>query len=409
MTARGYVIGALITIGSLLIALTAFNMLIDPFDMFGSPKVEGWNKQKPHVWEWIGYKTSAIREYKPQVLILGTSRTEIGIDPRHKVFDGQNVYNAATSGGSFKEIAQYFDYANKIASPKKVIIGLDFHTFNIYNKGTSDQGVDPFKTESSFADLLNNTKIALSFNTFISSLSTASSQDSSSLRWQPSDKGMINPVILEKRITEYHYQRSLFLHDEKDVITREHFVPYLLHHKPENANDPINLFRRLIKDAYLKNIDVTFFISPAHACYWEVVYNLGLEPKVETWKRMLVAALNEEAGLSGKPTFPLWDFSGYNIITTENIPADKDEKSRMRWYWEPSHYRNEAGNIVLDRMFFNDKTFVGFGVLLTPQNIEQHLKQIKLNRQSYARTNAEEVERIQNRIRSINKNNQSKR
>ncbi len=395
MSSRAYVLRTLIIIISLLVILGLFNFSIDPYGMFESPKVEGRNKYKPEAWEWVGYKASAIKDHKPKIVILGTSRTEIGINPKHKVFAGQVAYNAAISGGDFSAVTKYFDYANKVASPKEIIIGLDFHTFNIHNIGTSDQGVDPFNANDSIYKVFNKVKVALSFRTLITSLATFGAQDTTILRWAPSDEGIINPESQEERILKNNYQESLFVHDEQEVPAREYLVPYSFYHATFNENDPINLFRHIIKEAYGKNIKLTFFISPAHARYWELIYRLGLWKQFNTWKRLLVTALNQEAQISKKSAFPLWDFSGYNTITTEKVPAKDDEKSRMRWYWESSHYRKEAGDLVLDKMFANEKNPSDFGVLLTPENIEEHIVLTNMARQNYLQSHMVNVKKAQ--------------
>ena len=393
MSFRAYVLRALAIIISLLIVLGLFNFSIDPYGMFESPAVEGRNKYKPEAWEWVGYKAAAIKVKKPQVLILGTSRTEIGINPKHRIFTDKVAYNAAVSGGDFSAIAKYFDYAIKVAPPKEVIIGLDFHTFNIHNIGTSDQGVDPFNDNQSVYKGLSKVKVALSLRTLIMSLSTLSEQDATVTRWVPGDEGIINPESQEERILKKKSQENLFDADEREIPEREYLAPYSFYHATFNDNDPINLLRHIVKQAYEKNIKLTFFISPAHARYWEVIYRLGLWKQFDTWKSLLVTALNQEAQISKKPAFALWDFSGYNTVTMEKVPAKDDEKSRMRWYWESSHYRKEAGDLVLEKMFANEKYPFDFGLSLTPENVEEHLAQINIARQSYMQSNARDVKK----------------
>ena len=83
----------------------------------------------------------------------------------------------------------------------------------------------------------------------------------------------------------------------------------------------------------------------------------------------------QEAARSGESPYPLWDFSGYNSLTTEDVPPDGDSETQMKWYWESSHYKKELGDLVLDRIFdyHHPERIVpdDFGVLLTPKNIKR--------------------------------------
>jgi hypothetical protein len=59
----------------------------------------------------------------------------------------------------------------------------------------------------------------------------------------------------------------------------------------------------------------------------------GLWNAFEDWKRKVTQIANEEAAASGAAQpFPLWDFSGYNPATIEDVPAPGDLKSEMWWY-----------------------------------------------------------------------------
>jgi hypothetical protein len=62
----------------------------------------------------------------------------------------------------------------------------------------------------------------------------------------------------------------------------------------------------------------------------------------------------------------------------------------MRWYWEPSHFKKELGDIVL-QIVLNDRvgapTVAGFGVRLTPASLEPHLAVTRAGDAAYRRQN----------------------
>ena len=74
------------------------------------------------------------------------------------------------------------------------------------------------------------------------------------------------------------------------------------------------------------------------------------------------------------------DFSVYHKLTAEKVPVNSDIK--MRYHWESSHYKNELGHIVLNRLI-GDSKYKNFGIKLNLQNIDKHLKQQKINRYKF--------------------------
>ena len=89
---------------------------------------------------------------------------------------------------------------------------------------------------------------------------------------------------------------------------------------------------------------------------------------------------------------------GYaNTITSEPIPAAEDI-TPMRWYWDYSHYRQEAGDLMLDRIFdYRDPTRAlpdDFGTRLTGQNIDAHLARSKSRLADWVAANTELASQI---------------
>ena len=59
----------------------------------------------------------------------------------------------------------------------------------------------------------------------------------------------------------------------------------------------------------------------------------------------LVQILAEDEKESGKPAFPLWDFSSFNAVATEPVPRPGDLMTPVKWVWEPSHYKKNTGDL----------------------------------------------------------------
>ena len=113
----------------------------------------------------------------------------------------------------------------------------------------------------------------------------------------------------------------------------------------------------------------------------------------------MVAINEEEAQRYSRRPFPIWDFSGYNSLTTEPVPPLGDTETRMHWYFESSHYQKSLGDLVLDRIFDHQEPGRtvpdDFGILLTSATLEAHLAQIRADRKRWRKAHPEDVAEIE--------------
>jgi hypothetical protein len=136
------------------------------------------------------------------------------------------------------------------------------------------------------------------------------------------------------------------------------------------SQERLLLLKSIIDSCQQKGIALTIFISPSHATDMEGLHALGLWSEFEQWKREV------------SKIAPIWDFSGYNSITTEPIAKN------MKYYLDSSHYRKETGDLILNRLLSYQENTVpeDFGVLMTPENIEAHLAKIRSDRENWLKT-----------------------
>jgi hypothetical protein len=84
----------------------------------------------------------------------------------------------------------------------------------------------------------------------------------------------------------------------------------------------------------------------------------------------------------------LWDFSGYNSVTTEPVATP------MQYYWDSSHFTERVGGWILTRVMGGTETGqipADFGVSLTDENVEAHLAAVRADRDSYVRMHPQEA------------------
>ena len=157
----------------------------------------------------------------------------------------------------------------------------------------------------------------------------------------------------------------------------------------------MSYMKAMLELAYSDDVEFYIFFSPAHARIYETWCIGGLWGVIENTKREVVTMVEQMAELYGKQPFPIWDFSGYNTITTEPVPEPGDRQTLMYGYWEGSHYTQAVARLVLERMF-EEKTVLpaDFGVMITSDNIEQHLQKIHQQHLKYVQNNPNDIEEI---------------
>jgi hypothetical protein len=166
---------------------------------------------------------------------------------------------------------------------------------------------------------------------------------------------------------------------------------------PDTGMTSYDAFRFMVRRAYERETDLRLFITPMHASVRQLFVALGLSERYEFWQKELVRINEEEAARAGRVPLPLWDFSDANTITRETVPAPAD-LTPMHWFWEYSHYRKAAGDLILDRVLgYNGPERIlpaDFGVRLTGENIDAHLAQSRAGIANWAAANSDFARQI---------------
>jgi hypothetical protein len=128
-------------------------------------------------------------------------------------------------------------------------------------------------------------------------------------------------------------------------------------------------------------------VTPSHARQAEIINFLGLDQLYQRWIGDLACLLADEAiAQPNRQAFSLWDFSGYNAVTTERVPP-AGSPARMRWYNDPVHYTYRAGWAIVDRILglsaSEPSELSEFGEQVTVANVKQHFDKRQQGRQAY--------------------------
>src|SRR5262249_49665232 len=113
--------------------LTAvLNYVVDPYGVFGTPAVSGFNAIKPRPDTMLeDIKFIAGSRYAPSALILGNSRADVGFAPGHTAFSARQLhaYNAAVPGSGIDYVDRALRRFAGIAPVLSIVVGLDFIDF----------------------------------------------------------------------------------------------------------------------------------------------------------------------------------------------------------------------------------------------------------------------------------------
>ena len=362
-----------------ILSIGLFNIAIDPYGIFNSPEIIGTNQAKPEKLKNMRlFKAVDIIRFKPVTIFLGSSRIEYGLEPKHSALvNNQPAYNLGLGAATPYEMFNYLKHA--LANQpdiKLVVIGLDEFMFNsLSSEGTGLSKKRLEKKYLTIQDVLNTT---VSFKALTASIQTIDSSQKYKYYKSYSPEGRLNlrPIDRNGDATEYRFTNDISVYFKV-------FPEY------EISQRHLSYLSKIITLCKEKNIETKVFISPSHVARWEVIHLAGHWEVYEQLKRELVKIT------------PLWDFSGYNSITTEAL------SNNMKNYIDDSHYREEVGNLVLNRMFSyqEEKVPDDFGTLLTVNNLENHLAKIRTDRQHWLSSNPREVELVKNVQLKVKKSN----
>ena len=128
-----------LSLSQVLFLIGGFNWWVDPYDIYHPVEYKSNNP----VWmskQLRLAKAYRVKELKPQGIVIGSSTSQLGIDPDHPGW-GKNIYpryNFALPGANIYENFRYFQHSQALNPPKQVLIGLDFVSFNIFSPLSDD-------------------------------------------------------------------------------------------------------------------------------------------------------------------------------------------------------------------------------------------------------------------------------
>jgi hypothetical protein len=407
---------------TLAVAIVVFNAAVDPYGLFGAPRLQGLTDRKSAA----ATREPLMKAYQSlgrsaKTLVLGSSRSDIGFNPRSEAWPKASlpVYNLSLAGSDLSQSHAYLKhYLNSIAGkavPEHIVVGLDFESFLKLKvskiaqlspdalaqeeRAQSDaqrlmlDASNPYgwsRMKQMFQDYL---WAGLSLDACMDSMSTLFSsafKSGTSL----SEDGQTSDVLL-KQGTQSNGSAGLFQHAHTQLIKLLGKGSRSLEISDEKQQgENWRALRNLLALSKQSGMKFSFFIQPAHAERLEIINRLGYEREFDDWKRTLVSIIELEKATD---RIALWDFSGYEKEFTESTSTLKDVQTSalapMRWFWDPMHYKSELADRIISKIM--DPSHPDeLGVRLTAQTISSRLSDTKQKRDQFLLSHEKSINRL---------------
>ncbi|MDE2159470.1 MAG: hypothetical protein KGJ30_11165, partial [Burkholderiales bacterium] len=361
----------------------------------------GFNARKPAVEtqeRWMKIYQAA--RAQARTVILGSSRTDLGLDPTSSAWPQamRPVFNLSFLGASLTPslvaLRVMVDRTPPAERPHWVVVGLDFESFlsppGVPAPARSAPTVNEMSERVAALDGVDRTPwpakrivqdyalASLTLDATVASLDTlVSNRGSGGYDLKPT--GMYSDAKM-REWTRSDGAAALFA-QKNEMMERELGNPkQVLRGTPGGPIAGMDALDALFDLARRNGIALILMIQPPHASYLDRLDDMGYWPDYERWKLALVrhASRAKAEGID----VTLWDFGGYEAYAREPVPPAGDRSREMQWYWDPLHYKSRFGEQMIDAAMGRPTLFPA-DVRLTPGNVEFRLAEVRRERDEY--------------------------
>ena len=377
---RRYLVCFLACVALVLGAVSFMNYQVDPYllHQWDSPLLQRPRQLNEKLGAWA--KTYAVARYRPAIIYIGNSRTEMGLPTRVRaLFDGKRIFNSAVSGASIGDAIRLAEHAARVSRVETMVWGIDAPTFSL------DMGAA--RVEDSLTGAGHGFFVQRALVNLKRGLTLDMTQDSVRiLTGHAGDTCRSNLAVYGQR------DETCTLKGIKHWLGTKDAIPVRLQEfgdglGPTPPSTPA--LDTSIGKLCRSGTRLRLYINPTHALTLYALYWRGKWDAMQAWQRGLVQLVERHRAQGCDVR--LHDFSGFNSITSEATPLVSG-KPDMHYYWEVSHYRDNVGRLILARLFGGDTPPpADFGVELTQANIDAHQAATRAARERYRVEHAREA------------------
>lgn len=315
-----------------------FVRIINPHRVWEDWNVDGLNSDKPNVFFMQqSIKPIILLNRDPNVLVVGTSRAVFGYSD--KANDGL-YYNGAMAGASMYSNKILLDYAEKFSNFNRVILFVDFFSFNEYGRVGKDRA--SFYDVSKYSNSNKNIFLALKEMDLWGYYFFSAGLFDAIKTVKINQTGAYNGFDLQEN-GSFNYSAELTENLWKGVIRslltniwfpKGEFCFY----DQSGVSSNYLALEEVLQKLYKKDISVDIVITPVHFYTWSALYEANLGSSFAQWKADLVQINEKVAEQQAKKPFLMWDFTPVNEYSTA---------SRTKgWFYDPSHMSKKYGEII---------------------------------------------------------------
>ena len=387
-------------LAGLALAVLCLTAGVDPYGILGTPRVKGWTARKVVAPNWSRLtKPYLVRAAQPRTLLLGSSTVDVGVDPGSPAWPAalRPVFNLGIFYGSPRVQLHYLRDALAAVHPALVLVGSSFDDAIAIQGPAAPNGASS-DSESEFEQRLQvdaggqpnpHYRWGQVQNLVLATLSAQAIRDSVATLLRQGDP-FANAQTPAGFNTGGPFTRWLAEDGQLAVFAdKERYrADDLLRWRPDPrlVVQPVAEAARLAQEHGAR---VIVFLLPVHAESLELVRQAGLIGRYLAWKRQVFEAV----GRATEGRAVVWDFGGFSPYTTEAVPGAGDRASRLRWVWEPVHFRPELGALMVQRMLGLGGP-EAFGAALTDAVLERRAAAFMADQAAWETSHPEAVARL---------------
>ena len=383
------------------ILIIAFDTIIDPYLLFGMPRLTYFNAHKPAVEtkERLMKAYDAVRA-APNTVTLGSSRVDWGLDAQDAAWPEQHrpVYTLALAASDPYAARRYLQHLLTQRHVSLVVLGLDFEHFTIVPKSyqftdpeaesrlalTAAGEINTHREEQQRRDLLQST---LSLDALTDSMATVLAN------WRSESPDMVSG----NWVTAINLPSARPGTYPRMTLMEMGFVMWYSGAGQRKTINPLVMadVRAIVELALANGASVILVINPVYADALEVMELSGYWQTFEIWKRQLTA-LTATDNQSNPGKLVLWDFTDYDTYSTEEFPR---VNGALHWFLDCGHASKALGDAVIKRLFGSGDP--NFGAILTPETVEARLAGIRERQRLFRRNRPTTVQRLRSLYYSL--------
>ena len=343
----------------LLLLVAALNVAVDPFFVFGTPLVHGFNRYKPATQGREALAKSALLpRAQPHTLLVGTSKVQVGLDPASPAWQPEDkpVFNNGLPGSTSPATLATIKDAMAVAPVRRVLVLLE--PIDLMKPFIPFVPAEPRHTSwARLQDLLDATLTRDALQASIDTLAGQWTNLPSGLRpnGQMYDGIFRGPTLAEG-------PGALFGQKAPQNAQRVEQIARSLEAQPGAAIAQLDMVRQLVALCREKGVALDLALAPVHADLLRLFDLADLWPRYLLMRKDLARTVAEAGGNQVR----LWNFTGFDPYSTEPVPPLGRRVPPLRWFWEPNHFRPEYGELLLETIYHGHE---GVGTLLTSTDV----------------------------------------